>query len=136
MVFKSKKTKVHVEFHNFSYTLTLSPFSGYVPHLDENESEKKPFIAIKYVRVWSFLQNDSHNVFHFRPNNYHDVSILVNFVRTKTQYQPTVGIICGSGLGKIVNLLEQPDVLPYDDIPGFPISTGKLLYFSCVLTIV
>lgn len=47
-------------------------------------------------------------------------------------HSPTLGIICGSGLGELATMVEQPVVLPYADIPGFPVSTapghqGKLI---------
>ena len=35
-----------------------------------------------------------------------------------------LGIICGSGLGSLAQLVEDPVVLPYDSIPQFPVSTA------------
>lgn len=37
---------------------------------------------------------------------------------------PQVGIILGSGLGKLVDRIEDQTVIPYRDIPGFPVSTA------------
>ncbi len=37
---------------------------------------------------------------------------------------PRVGIILGSGLGKLGENIEDPTVIPYREIPGFPISTA------------
>lgn len=34
-----------------------------------------------------------------------------------------VGIILGSGLGDFAQSLQQPRVIPYDQVPGFPVST-------------
>lgn len=34
-----------------------------------------------------------------------------------------IGIICGSGLGDIVDIIENPIMIPYADIPHFPRST-------------
>jgi len=47
-------------------------------------------------------------------------------------HAPTLGIICGSGLGELAAVVERPVVLPYAEIPGFPVSTapghqGKLI---------
>ena len=38
--------------------------------------------------------------------------------------QPVVGIVLGSGLGKLADEIQDPIVIPYKDIPGFPVSTA------------
>ena len=38
--------------------------------------------------------------------------------------KPLVGIVLGSGLGKLGEKIENPTVIPYHDIPGFPVSTA------------
>jgi purine-nucleoside phosphorylase len=38
--------------------------------------------------------------------------------------KPVVGIILGSGLGKLAARIENPLVIPYREIPGFPVSTA------------
>ena len=38
--------------------------------------------------------------------------------------RPLVGIVLGSGLGEIAELIEEPTVIPYREIPGFPVSTA------------
>ena len=38
--------------------------------------------------------------------------------------QPTVGVVLGSGLGKLADQIENPLEIPYRDIPGFPVSTA------------
>lgn len=38
--------------------------------------------------------------------------------------EPVVGIVLGSGLGKLAEKIEDPIVVSYRDIPGFPVSTA------------
>ena len=38
--------------------------------------------------------------------------------------KPTIGIVLGSGLGRLADQIEDPLVLPYKRIPGFPVSTA------------
>ena len=38
--------------------------------------------------------------------------------------QPEIGIVLGSGLGKLADQIADPLVIPYKDIPGFPVSTA------------
>ena len=47
---------------------------------------------------------------------------VVSYLRTRTDRVPAVGIICGSGLSEITQLLADPIEVPYTDIPGFPVS--------------
>jgi len=56
-------------------------------------------------------------------NSYDDVEQLAQIVRKVTHHRPTVGVVCGSGLGKIAQLLTNQDVLPYENLPNFPVST-------------
>jgi purine-nucleoside phosphorylase len=37
---------------------------------------------------------------------------------------PEIGIVLGSGLGKLADQIEDPLIVPYKDIPGFPVSTA------------
>ena len=38
--------------------------------------------------------------------------------------KPTVGIVLGSGLGMLAEQIENPLVIPYSELPGFPVSTA------------
>ncbi len=44
-------------------------------------------------------------------------------VRARTSYRPRVGLILGSGLNNLANSVQRPDVLPFGDIPNWPVST-------------
>lgn len=46
----------------------------------------------------------------------------VAWVRGKTDLVPTVGVVLGSGLGGFADRLARQAVVPYEEIPGFPIS--------------
>jgi len=57
----------------------------------------------------------------------------VDYLQSKTNVRPTVGIILGTGLGGLVKEIEIIDIIEYKDIPNFPVSTveshqGKLIF--------
>jgi len=57
----------------------------------------------------------------------------IAFLRTKTDAQPGIGIILGTGLGALVEDIEIEISISYSEIPNFPISTvefheGKLIF--------
>lgn len=47
----------------------------------------------------------------------------IDFIRTKTNQKPTIGLVLGSGLGSLADKIENRDVIPYSDIPNWPAST-------------
>lgn len=51
------------------------------------------------------------------------VETAASTIRQLTNYQPTVGLVLGSGLSELASSIEQPDVIAYDQIPGWPQST-------------
>lgn len=57
----------------------------------------------------------------------------VQFIRERTGSNPEAGIILGTGLGGLVREIEISHILPYQEIPNFPVSTveghqGKLIF--------
>lgn len=57
----------------------------------------------------------------------------VAYIQSRTNVQPTIGIILGTGLGGLVKEIEIIDEIEYKDIPNFPVSTveshkGKLIF--------
>jgi len=38
--------------------------------------------------------------------------------------KPELGIVLGSGLGSLADAIEDPIVIPYRHLPGFPVSTA------------
>jgi len=65
---------------------------------------------------------------------------MITFINQTTEYlqekgftNPEVGIILGTGLGKLAELIENPIEISYNHIPNFPTATvefhkGKLIY--------
>jgi purine-nucleoside phosphorylase len=51
------------------------------------------------------------------------VVAAAEFVRSRTAVVPRVALILGSGLGDLADEIVSPTVVPYADIPGFPVST-------------
>ena len=56
-----------------------------------------------------------------------------NYIESKTNVKPTIGIILGTGLGGLVKEIDIIDEISYEDIPHFPVSTvqshsGKLIF--------
>lgn len=45
------------------------------------------------------------------------------YIRKKSDIQPLVGIVLGSGLGNLAQAVEVSKTIPYHKIPGFPVST-------------
>ncbi|UJF31203.1 purine-nucleoside phosphorylase [Paenibacillus hexagrammi] len=46
-----------------------------------------------------------------------------SFISKETGIKPQIGLILGSGLGVLADLIEQPTVVDYSRIPHFPVST-------------
>ena len=47
----------------------------------------------------------------------------VDYIRSRTDAEPTFGMILGSGLGDFADTLENRQVIPFTDIPDFPAAT-------------
>ncbi|MFC3772006.1 purine-nucleoside phosphorylase [Paenibacillus sp. GCM10012303] len=60
------------------------------------------------------------------------IAEAVRFIEEEIPYAPEVGLILGSGLGVLADLMEDVTVIHYEEIPFFPVSTveghaGELL---------
>ena len=44
-------------------------------------------------------------------------------VRQRTSHQPRVGMILGSGLNSLADSVEKADIIPYSELPNWPVST-------------
>lgn len=61
------------------------------------------------------------------------IEAITDFILKKTKQRPEVGIICGSGMGGLAEILENKESFLYKDIPDFPVSTvaghkGRLVF--------
>ncbi len=61
------------------------------------------------------------------------ITEAVEYIKKKTDFQPEIGMILGTGLGALVDDLKVHLSIPYSEIPNFPVSTapshmGKLLF--------
>ena len=57
----------------------------------------------------------------------------IDFLKANGFSNPTVGIVLGTGLGKLVNEIDIEKEIGYAEIPNFPVATvefhsGKLIY--------
>lgn len=64
---------------------------------------------------------------------YEMIEQTAEFLKERVPFTPTIGIICGSGLGSLAQDLRDPIEFPYSTIPNFPVSTveghaGKLIF--------
>lgn len=45
------------------------------------------------------------------------------YLRSHIHHTPTIGLVLGSGLGPLAEQIEAADIIPYNKIPHFPVST-------------
>ena len=46
-----------------------------------------------------------------------------DFIRSRTEHEPTVGLVLGTGLNPLAEEMQGADIIPYREIPHFPVST-------------
>ena len=63
---------------------------------------------------------------------YEKVKESADFISARVPEFPETAIILGSGLGGLVNVMEEKTVIPYAEIPNFPQSSvaGHARLFS------
>ena len=54
---------------------------------------------------------------------YEQIQEATSFIQSKVKTRPTVGIICGTGMGSLGDKPEGLVKIPYGQIPHFPVST-------------
>lgn len=66
---------------------------------------------------------------------FNDYKIAASYILNQIEgkEKPSIGIVLGSGLGSLADTIDNPVIIPYKEIPEFPISTaighkGNLIY--------
>ena len=57
--------------------------------------------------------------------SYNQIKEAADYIQSKTDHKPSVGLILGSGLGPLAEEIQEADIIPYTDIPNFPHSTVR-----------
>ena len=52
-----------------------------------------------------------------------DMDRIADEIRGRTAVQPAIGLILGSGLGPLSESIQDPTIIPYRELPGWPLST-------------
>ena len=56
-------------------------------------------------------------------NTTEKILAAAEFIRSRVDMRPTVGLVLGSGLGDYTDTLEDATRIPYSEIPNFPVPT-------------
>jgi purine-nucleoside phosphorylase len=52
-----------------------------------------------------------------------EIDAAADFVRSRITIKPKVGLTLGSGRGNLAEMVKNPVIIPYKEIPGWPLST-------------
>jgi len=55
---------------------------------------------------------------------FEEIDLAAKAVQKKMHYKPRVALILGSGLGDLADSIENPDIIPFKDIPNWPEATA------------
>lgn len=55
---------------------------------------------------------------------FEEIELAAKAVQKKLHYKPRVGLVLGSGLGDMADTIENPDIIPFKDIPNWPEATA------------
>lgn len=55
--------------------------------------------------------------------NLAEIDQIAQSIREKIEIKPQIALILGSGLGKLAETIEDPTIIPYSQLPNWPIST-------------
>uniref|UniRef100_T1PEF0 Purine nucleoside phosphorylase n=1 Tax=Musca domestica TaxID=7370 RepID=T1PEF0_MUSDO len=65
--------------------------------------------------------------------SYEVINDIADYLLDRTTIRPLIGIICGSGLNSIADMITDTKIFEYEDIPNFPVSTveghvGRMIF--------
>jgi len=53
------------------------------------------------------------------------IQVSASYIKERISYTPQIGMILGSGLGGLMDIIKVDKEIPYSDIPFFPVTTVK-----------
>lgn len=56
--------------------------------------------------------------------SFEDCKLTTEWLLSRTRHRPKIAIVCGSGLGLLADSVSNKQIIRYEDIPNFPVSTG------------
>jgi purine-nucleoside phosphorylase len=57
------------------------------------------------------------------PVTLEEIDRIAEVVRSKSKSQPRIGLILGTGLGGVAEAVYAPTIIPYSELPDWPVST-------------
>ena len=57
------------------------------------------------------------------PISVETIDRVASLVRARIKIPPRIGLILGTGLGGLAEAVQQPMVIPYSELPDWPVST-------------
>lgn len=52
------------------------------------------------------------------------IKAATNYIQSKLDFQPEIGLILGTGLNNLAEMIKDPIIIPYQEIPELPVSTA------------
>lgn len=77
------------------------------------------FIGKPQERYYNFIGEKNMQTY-FSLTQYDEIA---GVIRSKTKEHPKIAIILGSGLGSLADSLENRSIIPFNDLPHWPVST-------------
>ena len=51
---------------------------------------------------------------------YDKITESAEYIKGRISKTPRIGVVLGSGLGALVDIMEDKEIIPYSEIPHFP----------------